>query len=139
MPNKLTQFMFDRIGLPTFGKYLDLAALRHKLISGNIANASTPGYQRRDIDFQAEFEKMTGKSCGMVGKLTHCSHIPLGNNTKKPHDIDINEAKIADGDMNSVDIDHEVATLAKNELLFSVGARLLQKKLGSLKHAITSK
>jgi len=38
-----------------------------------------------------------------------------------------------------VDIDREVSTLAKNELMFSVGARLLQRKLDGLKHVITSK
>jgi flagellar basal-body rod protein FlgB len=137
MPNKLTQFMFERIGVPNFGKYLDLAALRHKLISGNIANASTPGYSRRDIDFKAEFERMTGRSGRLAGTRTHLKHIPTGNHEVKPPEV--REAKIAEGDMNSVDIDREVSTLAKNELMFSVGARLLQRKLDGLKHAITSK
>ena len=137
MPNKLAEFMFERIGVPNFGKYLDLAAFRHKLISGNIANASTPGYRRRDIDFKAEFEKMTDKSDHLVGMATHRDHISVGNHDVKPPEI--YKAKIAEGDMNSVDIDREVSTLAKNELMFSVGARLLQRKLDGLKHVITSK
>jgi flagellar basal-body rod protein FlgB len=137
MPNKLAQFMFERIGVPNFSKYLDLAAFRHKLISGNVANASTPGYNRRDIDFKAEFERMTGKSGNLAGMTTHRDHIPIGDHGLKPPEI--HKAKIVEGDMNSVDIDREVATLAKNELMFSVGARLLQRKLDGLKNVITSK
>ncbi len=137
MPNKLTEFIFERIGVPNFGKYLDLAALRHKLVSSNIANASTPGYRQRDIDFKAEFERLTGKSDHIVGMVTHRDHISTGHHDAKPPEI--HQAKIAEGDMNSVDIDREVALLAKNELVFSVGARLLQRKLDGLKHVITSK
>jgi len=137
MPNKLTQFMFERIGIPNFGKYLDLAAFRHKLVSGNIANASTPGYRRHDIDFQAEFKKMTGQTSRLVGHTTHDRHIILGNHQAK--DPKVQYTRVIEGNMNSVDIDREVATLAKNELLFSVGARLLQRKLAGLKNAITSK
>jgi len=137
MPNKLAQFMFERIGVPRLGKYLDLAAFRHKLISGNIANVSSPGFRRRDIDFQAEFKKMTGQSRHIVGNVTHLNHIPIGNYEARPPEI--NETSVADGNMNSVDIDREVTTLAKNELLFSVGARLLQRKLTGLRKAITSK
>ncbi len=137
MSNKLSTFVFERIGVPRFGKYLDLAALRHKLIGGNIANVSTPGYRSRSIDFQSEFAKATQASRHLTGELTHHSHIPLGaDETKLPR---IHEAPARDGEMNSVDIDREVTGLAENELLFSVGARLLQRKLAGLRSAITSK
>jgi flagellar basal-body rod protein FlgB len=137
MPNKLTQFMFDRIGVPNFSKYLDLASFRHKLVSGNIANASTPGYQSRNIDFQDEFKKMTGQSNHVAGSVTHPHHIPLGSHKDAPPKV--NKDKVAGDDINSVDIDREVATMAQNELLFTTSARLLQKKFAGLKNAITSK
>jgi flagellar basal-body rod protein FlgB len=137
MPNKLAQFMFERVGIPNFGKYLDLAAFRHKLTSGNIANGSTPGYRSRHIDFQAEFEKMTGKSGSVGGKVTHPAHIPTGNHEDKPPEI--RDVRVVEDEMNSVDIDREVTTMAQNELLFTIGARLLQKKFDGLKNVITSK
>ena len=137
MPNKLAQFMFERVRIPNFGKYLDLAAFRHKLVGGNIANVSTPGYQARHIDFKAEFEKMTGKSNRLEGITTHPYHRPIGNHRASPPRV--HEAKIAKGDMNSVDIDREVSTMAQNELLFTVGAQLLQRKFDGLKNVITSK
>ena len=47
----LSKMIFDKIGVPNFRKYLSLGSFRHKLISGNMANLSTPGYKSEDIDF----------------------------------------------------------------------------------------
>ncbi len=137
MPNKLTQLMFERVGIPNFSKYLDLTAFRHKLVSSNIANVSTPGYLSRNIDFKAELEKMTGKSNRLEGAVTHPDHIPLGE--QKSEVPEVHNANVAEGAMNSVDIDREVSLMAQNELLFTIGARLMQRKFDGLKKAITSK
>ena len=34
------------------GKALSVRAFYHKVISGNIANAQTPGYKEKEIDFR---------------------------------------------------------------------------------------
>ena len=39
-------------------KYMDLLSTRQKLIVSNIANADTPGYKTRDVDFQSEFQNL---------------------------------------------------------------------------------
>ena len=137
MPNKLAEFMFTRVGVPTFGKYLDLTAFRHKLVSGNIANAATPVYKGRHIDFKVEFERLTGSSDHLSGMVTHPGHIPLGNHEARPPRV--RGEKITGEEINSVDIDREVSTMAQNELLYTMGARLLQKKFNGLKKVITSK
>src|SRR5437879_5361250 len=36
-------------------RYLDLLSARQKLVASNIANADTPGYKTRDLDFQSEY------------------------------------------------------------------------------------
>ena len=129
--------IFDKIGVPNFRKYLSLGSFRHKLISGNMANLSTPGYKSEDIDFQGEFARLTKQTNHIAGTLTDANHIPLGQHEQKtPH---IDKAKIEDGDVNSVDIDKEASNLAQNELLYTISAQLLQKKFQSLKNAITSK
>jgi flagellar basal-body rod protein FlgB len=137
MENKLSQFIFDRIGVPDFQKYLDLSSLRHKLISGNVANVSTPGYRARDIDFKAEFAKATAQTNHLAGTVTNENHIPLGQHKDRAPKID--EQKIQGDDMNSVNIDREASNMAQNELIYTVGARLLQRKFDGLRKAITSK
>jgi len=129
--------MFERVGVPRFEKYLDLASFRHKLIGGNIANVSTPGYRGRAIDFNAEFVRLTGESNMLAGLRTNEAHLPLGFHSEQPPKPD--EAKVADGEMNSVDIDKEISTLAQNELLFTVAARLIKHKFDGLRKVITSK
>src|SRR5437868_6288963 len=41
-------------------RYMDLLSARQKLVASNIANADTPGYHTRDIDFQKEFRQAAG-------------------------------------------------------------------------------
>ncbi len=137
MDNLLSKFVFDKVGIPTYRKFLDLTAFRHKLISGNMANISTPGYKARDIDFKAEFEKMTDQSNHLQGKTTNTGHIQLG--ARKTGSSKVHEQRVPRGDMNSVDIDREVSNMAQNELLYTIGARLLQKKFDALRKAINSK
>ena len=137
MANMLTKFIFDRMHIPDNKSFLDLTGLRHKLISGNIANVSTPGYRSQDIDFKKEFARATGQTSQLDGQLTNERHIPLGNNPARPPRV--NDVKIKEGEMNSVDIDREISNLAQNELLFTIGARMLQRKFEGLRTAIRSK
>jgi len=135
--NKLTQFIFTKMGVPTMGKYLDLAAFRHKLVSSNVANVSTPGYRSKDIDFEQEFQKATGKTNHLEGVTTDPGHIPLGAHKGRPPKV--NQVQLKDGEMNSVDIDKEVSNMTQNELLYTIGAKMLQRRFEGIKTAITSK
>ncbi|RKX29923.1 MAG: flagellar basal body rod protein FlgB [Candidatus Zixiibacteriota bacterium] len=137
MTNKLAGFLYTRFGLPKFETFLDLSAYRHKLISGNVANVSTPGYRAQDIDFKAEFNRISGDTHQLAGSVTHPGHISLGQHQERAPEVTL--AKTTEGELNAVDIDHEISNLARNELEFTVAARLLQRKFQGLKKAITSK
>ena len=137
MDNKLTQFVFNQVGIPSYEKYLDLASFRHKLISSNVANVSTPGYKSQDIDFQTEFKKSIGKSEQLPGVTTHANHIPLGASESKSPDV--RREKVKGDEMNSVNIDKEISNMAQNELRYTIGAKLLQNKFSSLSKVINSK
>ena len=137
MDNKISEFIFNKVGIPKAKQYLNLSSLQHKLISGNIANVSTPGYKAKDINFESEFQKLTKNSNHLAGVTTDENHIPTGQNEKKPPKIQ--QAKIANDEMNSVDIDKEIPSLAQNELRFTIGATLLQRKFETLRKVIQSK
>ncbi len=137
MENKIAQFLFSRTGIPDFEKYLDLSSFRHKLIGGNIANSSTPGYKSRDISFHEEYNRMTKNTNQVAGALTHEAHIPTGNHEAKAPKAD--EVRVKDGDLNSVDIDEEISDLAQNELMFTISASLLQRRFEGIRKVISSK
>ena len=137
MANELANIIFVRSGVPQLKKYLDLSTLNHKLTSGNIANSSTPGYKSRSIDFQKEFDKATSQTNHLAGKLTDEHHIVLGQHQDRAPEV--KKARIHSGDLNSVNIDAEMADIAKSELQFSAAAKILQLKFQGLRKAITSK
>ena len=137
MENKIAQFLFQRTGVVNFKKFLNVASFRHKLISGNVANSSTPGYESRDIDFHDEFNRITKDTNRLAGSVTHHAHIPTGQYEARAPEATATD--VEKGDLNSVDIDKEIAHLAQNELRFTVAATLLQRKFEGIRKAIQSK
>ena len=136
MIDKLSGFLFEKIGVGKYQKFLDITSLRHKLTAGNVANVTTPGYKSRSIDFDAELKRVNNESNRLAGMTTDPGHIRLGSHPDGPPDI--RSQRVPRGDTNSVDIDREITTMAENELQFTIAARLLQKKFSGLKEAINS-
>ncbi|MFH1687342.1 MAG: flagellar basal body rod protein FlgB [bacterium] len=134
--NGIAAFMFEKTGMERLGKYLDVAGLRHKLIARNLANSSTPGFKSADIDFQEEFQRASGNGDFLAGTTTHPGHVAFGGHPSA--DPQINEQRVAGGDLNSVDAEKEISNLAQNELIYTVGAKLLKRKVEGIRKAITS-
>ena len=106
--------MIDPIG-QDLQKYMDLVSMRQKLVAANIANADTPGYRTRDIDFQFEFES-------------------LGEG-EKPKVVEVPNLKVKN-DGNDVSIDRESRMLAENALRFRLASGLLKDKFTMIRQAI---
>ncbi|HOK47360.1 MAG TPA: flagellar basal body protein, partial [Bryobacteraceae bacterium] len=51
-------------------RYMDLLSVRQKLVASNIANADTPGYKTRDIDFASEFRSLINGGSPRVVEVT---------------------------------------------------------------------
>lgn len=105
--------MLDRIG-GQLEHYMDLLSARQKLVAANIANADTPGYRTRDIDFQAEFASAMGQS---------------------PQTIEI-DGLLTKNDGNNVSLDRESRLLAENALRFQVASGLMRSRLQLIRSAI---
>jgi len=97
-------------------KYMDLLSARQNLAASNIANADTPGYQTKDIDFQQEFMSMV--------QGEHPQTINVSGLTDKP-------------DGNNVNVDREARMLAENAIRFNVASSLLRTQISQVKEAIT--
>jgi flagellar basal-body rod protein FlgB len=97
-------------------KYLDLLSARQKLVASNIANADTPGYKTKDIDFQQEFMSMV--------------------NGQQPLTVDAQGLAIKP-DGNNVNVDREARMLAENAMRFNVASTLLRTQINIVKEAIT--
>ncbi len=138
MSNILEKAVFEKSGVPVLNSVLDMASVRNKLISGNLANVITPGYRSKDIDFHGELRQALGKEKHIEGAVTHPAHIPVGRSRTRGPEIKVNRLPESNG-INNVDIDTEAANLAQNQLYFTAGARLMAAKFQGLKDAIKSK
>jgi flagellar basal-body rod protein FlgB len=81
------------------------AAQRHNALAANIANASTPGYRRVDVDFHGALAAALGSSDAKAS-IERTEFAARLDSTVGPTQ--------ADG--NSIDIDNESAKLAANAL-----------------------
>lgn len=135
MGNLLHKALFQNGLIPSYSKMADLASLRHKLIASNIANVNSPGYARKEINFDSELQRAINKPKIHHG-TTHPGHIPLGNSPDRPPHIRSEADTENSTGVNSVDIDQEMANLAQNQIMFEYSADMLSRKFRALKNAI---
>ena len=64
-------------GLDFHAKALVLRAERQRVIASNIANADTPGYAARDLDFKEAMSEASGSPQLSGSGTTNSRHIPL--------------------------------------------------------------
>lgn len=114
--------------------------LRQELIASNIANAETPGYKAKKIDFEEALARALDVDNELKMKTTDSKHYNVGgggfNNLQPEIYEDSNGVTSLDG--NNVDRDQEMAEMAENKIMYDASVQLLNKKLGLLKYAIGS-
>ncbi|QCI16006.1 flagellar basal body rod protein FlgB [Buchnera aphidicola] len=112
--------MFDKINkIFDFSQNkLNLYAKRQEILSSNIANADTPGYKARDVDFKNEFNKILNQKDNSIPlKKTSFKHLNGKNNfiLIKTIPIDKNQIKL---DGNTVNMDRERIAFMDNSLKY---------------------
>jgi len=121
-------------------KGLDTASLRNQVLSKNLANVDTPGYKRFEVMFEAELSKARQQNRLKV-TITHERHIPIGSKnglTAEPKVVRSDDSSMRN-DGNNVDIDREMAALAKNTLVYGAIAQELNGEFQKLKMAINGR
>lgn len=119
------------------------ASIRHEVISHNIANVNTPNYRKSSLEFEDLLAREIYGEEPEEGKLqmtrtrdSHMPHKPLDYHAE-PNIIQ-EMTTIMRVDENNVDIDIEMATLAKNQLYFNALATQLGNYITKVRNVITS-
>jgi flagellar basal-body rod protein FlgB len=110
-------------------KSLDAAWLRNEVISGNIANADTPGYKRKEVQFE-QFLNSEMKNSRIEKGQTHLS----GGNGMKVVEDHSNYSYRLDG--NNVDMEREMAQMAMNTLRYNTLIQRLNGQFSKLRNVI---
>ena len=118
---------------------LSLRSERQRLIASNIANADTPGYVARDINFAQALREATGSgSPAAVLRASQPCHI--GGGLAGGHSVStLNFAAPSQTnlDRNSVDMDRERASFADNSVKYEATLRFINANVRTTLSAIS--
>lgn len=125
---------FDYIDV--LNRAADAKMLRSELLNNNIANDDTPGYKRKDLDFEEHLNRAI-ESAGTERDTL----------TKKVHNMDLSEARMivyADNsdlsyrlDQNNVDQSVEQAELAANQIEYNALIDSMTHEFSRIKAVLT--
>jgi flagellar basal-body rod protein FlgB len=121
---------------------LSLRSQRQELIASNIANADTPGYKARDIDFANALQGALARSAPPAGVLGATSPLHIGGTSQNadllPDGTQVQYRGVVQGavDGNTVDMDVERNQFADNALRYEAGITMINHQIRSLMAAI---
>jgi flagellar basal-body rod protein FlgB len=133
--------MLDKLNGTTFKvieKALDGTSLRNEVIAQNMANVDTPGYKRKTVNFEKTLSAALEKT-KIKGFTTDKRHIPVGRNNIEKIDIKVENDMSSLSvrlDENNVDIENEMAEMAKNNIKYNYLVESMNKILARIKNAI---
>jgi len=105
------------------GAALELRSQRMRVIASNIANAATPGYKARDIDFDA----------GLAAKLAERAGNPL---VFDQPELSYRRSAMPSLDGNTVELGREQIAFAENALAYSATLEFVQGKVNTITRAL---
>lgn len=105
------------------GAALTLRSQRMGVIASNIANAATPGYKARDIDFNAALDARLANPRGSVA---------AGGDTR----LLFRRPTMAAMDGNTVELNREQVAFAENAVAYSATLSFVQGRVNTITRAL---
>lgn len=103
---------------------------RLSLLGENIANADTPNYKAKDIDFKA----LMDNERSMSTRRTHESHIGHMGGSKNGLVYRVPNNPAADG--NTVELNYQQAQFGKESARYTATLQFLENRIGGIKRAL---
>lgn len=125
---------------------LDRAATRQRLLTQNLANVNTPGYQRQDLPFSEQLERSQNRALALSNRSSfepamrvtdprHIAHAPASS-ARLAMPETLRQSMRFDG--SSVNPEMEMAAMAENELRYATLIRIASGQISGLQRAINS-
>ena len=122
--------------LETMEQALSASTLKQRVHSANIANVDTANYKSKKVDFQAALDTAMNKQ-SLSSYKTDDRHLSFSNEfSKTKTEVLTNSSTQYNNNGNNVDMDVEMAELAKNQLWYNAVTERVNGKLNSLSSVI---
>jgi flagellar basal-body rod protein FlgB len=121
------------------GQALALRSERQRLLASNIANADTPGYVARDMNFAQALQQATGALASVPAlAVSQPGHIGAGASAGAGGaTLQYATTSQSNLDRNTVDMDRERASFADNSVRYEATLRFINGHVRTLTSAIT--
>lgn len=130
--------LFDKT-TSALGAAINMRQIKKDITSANIANAETPGYHAKKIDFENALARALDID-GLRGMSTSSdAHFAVGGGSmsKLAPDIYENPEGAINNDGNTVDLEREMSNLTENAIMYKAALELINKKMAAIKYAAT--
>ncbi len=121
-----------------FGVHADalrLRAQRAEVLAANLANADTPGYQARDIDFRAVLAQASSGASALA--TTDSRHLRAGGASTGGAELMYRTPLAPSLDGNTVDPQVEHAAFAENAVRYQASLQFLDTRIAGIRRALT--
>lgn len=132
----MTTISFDN----AFGVHEDalrLRSQRSEVLANNLANADTPGYKARDIDFEAALQQAQGQQDGMAMAASDPGHMSGGGGEGGSPELMYRNPIQPSIDGNTVDSQTEMSKYMRNSMDFQASFQFLNSSIKGLKNALS--
>jgi flagellar basal-body rod protein FlgB len=117
---------------------LNVQAQRQQMLASNIANADTPGYKARDVDFRSALQDAMGGRFGPLALATTSPrHLPTGAATPFEAYVGFRRETQSSVDGNTVNMDVERAAFAENAVHYEASVTFVNGMLRGMQTAIS--
>mgnify|MGYP006394212995 CR=1 FL=1 len=115
---------------------LNLRVERAEVLANNLANADTPGFKARDLDFKAALQSATS-SFDTPMEQTHAGHMNASGTQGMETELLYRNPLQPSIDGNTVDSQQEQAQFMRNAMDFQSSFQFLNSKFSGLKKALS--
>jgi len=126
--------------IDVLGKSIDLRAKNQNLISSNIANAETPNFTPKALNFESELQGALKGNAKSGQMTTNSRHIPLKGAASRIQSVNgkvvETPSKSPGKDGNSVEIENEMSRMVENQIMFNASVQIISKKFEGIKAAL---
>lgn len=117
---------------------LNLQAQRQQMLASNIANADTPNYKARDIDFRSALKGALGERMGPLALASTSSrHLDVAEQMPFGAYVGYRREFQSSVDGNTVNMDVERAAFAENSVHYEASVTFINGLLRSMQTAIS--
>jgi flagellar basal-body rod protein FlgB len=118
---------------------IGMRQIRQNVISSNIANAETPGYHAKKMDFEETLSRALDTDGIRSLNTSSGDHFAAGGSSigRTRPDIYENPEGPVNNDGNTVDLEKEMSALSENAITYKAAIQLINKKMAALRYAAT--